>query len=73
MKVLITGGAGFIGSHTTDLLIEKGHEVMILDKLEQQVHGNKVPDYLNQKAEFVHGDITKVETWASCIIDRLYF
>lgn len=67
MKVLITGGAGFIGSHTTDLLIEKGHEVMILDKLEQQVHGNKVPDYLNQKAEFVHGDITKVETWAKCL------
>jgi dTDP-L-rhamnose 4-epimerase len=69
MKVLITGGAGFIGSHTTDLLIERGHDVVILDKLEQQVHGDRKPDYLNQKAEFVQGEITKPETWKKVLCD----
>jgi len=63
MKVLVTGGAGFIGSHTVDLLIKEGHEVRILDNLETQVHGNKKPDYLNPDAELVVGDITDKETW----------
>jgi nucleoside-diphosphate-sugar epimerase len=47
MRVLITGGAGFIGSYTTDLFIEKDYKVRILDNLEQQVHGGKLPDYIN--------------------------
>ncbi|MDI6806910.1 MAG: SDR family NAD(P)-dependent oxidoreductase [Candidatus Aenigmarchaeota archaeon] len=63
MKVLITGGAGFIGSHTVDLLVEKGYEVRILDNLEQQVHQEKIPDYLNPKAEFVQGNVTDSNTW----------
>jgi dTDP-L-rhamnose 4-epimerase len=63
MRVLVTGGAGFIGSHTVDLLIERGHEVVILDNLEPQVHGNKKPDYVNQKAEFILGDVTNKDTW----------
>jgi dTDP-L-rhamnose 4-epimerase len=58
-KVLVTGGAGFIGSHTVDLLIDSGYEVSVLDSLEPQVHGpnSKPPDYLNPKASFVKGDI----------------
>jgi dTDP-L-rhamnose 4-epimerase len=58
-KVLVTGGAGFIGSHTVDLLVEKGYGVTVLDSLEPQVHGPNAnpPDYLNPKAEFVRGDI----------------
>lgn len=59
MKVLVTGGAGFVGSHTVDALLEKGHNVRILDNLEAQVHGqsqNK-PLYLNREAEFINGDI----------------
>ena len=55
-KVLVTGGAGFIGSHLVDALVKEGHEVRILDNLEPQVH-IKRPDYLNPEAEFVEGDI----------------
>lgn len=58
-KVLVTGGAGFIGSHLTDLLLEKGYAVRVLDNLEPQVHGGRTtaPDYLNPGAEFVKGDV----------------
>jgi dTDP-L-rhamnose 4-epimerase len=55
-KVLVTGGAGFIGSHLVDNLIAKGHQVKILDSLEPQVHAGK-PDYLNPNAEFILGDV----------------
>jgi dTDP-L-rhamnose 4-epimerase len=57
--VLITGGAGFIGSHLADELIGQGSKVRILDNLCEQVHGPSasVPAYLNSEAEFVHGDV----------------
>ncbi|MGC8615389.1 MAG: NAD-dependent epimerase/dehydratase family protein, partial [Thermoprotei archaeon] len=41
-KILVTGGAGFIGSFTVDQLIEKGHDVVVLDNYEHQVHGGKI-------------------------------
>jgi dTDP-L-rhamnose 4-epimerase len=69
MKILVTGGAGFIGSHTVDLLIEKGHDVRILDNLEPQVHVDKKPNYINEKADFVKADITNINTWKSALQD----
>src|SRR6185437_11819929 len=57
MKILVTGGAGFIGSHTTDRLIELGHEVIILDALTPPVHRGGPPSYLNPEADFYEGDV----------------
>ncbi len=58
-KVLITGGAGFIGSHLADELLEKGYHVRVLDNLSEQVHGRKTskPNYLNDDVEFIEGDV----------------
>jgi dTDP-L-rhamnose 4-epimerase len=55
--ILVTGGAGFIGSFLVDELIKRGYKVRILDNLEKQVHHGKKPSYLNKKAEFVKGDV----------------
>lgn len=58
MRVLITGGAGFIGSHTMDLLLEKGHQVRILDSLEPPVHQRREkPSYIPDNVEFIVGDV----------------
>lgn len=58
-QMLITGGAGFIGSHLADELLSLGYRVRVLDNLCSQVHGarKKVPDYLNPGVEFVCGDV----------------
>jgi len=61
MRVLVTGGAGFIGSHTVDRLVERGCAVRILDSLEKPVHLKGRPAHLNPAAEFVVGDVTRPE------------
>lgn len=56
-KILVTGGAGFIGSHTVDLLLDQGYEVRILDSLQPRVHPKGRPSYVPVEAEFIKGDV----------------
>lgn len=60
-NILITGGAGFVGSHLVDALLAAGHNVRIFDNLTPQVHPAGVPDYLNPEAELVIGDLRDAE------------
>jgi dTDP-L-rhamnose 4-epimerase len=58
MRVLVTGGAGFIGGHVADRLVREGFQVRILDNLDPKVHPNHRPQYLPSQAEFIPGDVT---------------
>lgn len=70
-KVLVTGGAGFIGSHLVDALIELGYGVRVFDNLEPQVHGLNLdkPDYINPEAEFVKGDVRFINRLEKAMTD----
>ena len=56
MRTLVTGGAGFIGSHLVRELVERGDEVVVLDSLEEQVHGDAQPE-LPAGVELIVGDV----------------
>jgi dTDP-L-rhamnose 4-epimerase len=63
MQVLITGGAGFIGSHTADALLKLGYGVRVLDSLEPPVHQDRrVPAYLDERVHFMRGDVRNADT-----------
>ncbi|MBW2981192.1 SDR family NAD(P)-dependent oxidoreductase [Candidatus Woesearchaeota archaeon] len=68
-KVLVTGGAGFIGSFLVDKLVEQGHDVRILDNFEPQVHQKGAPGYLNKEAELIKGDMRDIEDLKKAISD----
>ncbi len=68
-NILITGGAGFIGSNLAIKLIEKGHNVRVLDNLSAQIHGESavLPEKLKGKVEFVKGDVTNKDDWEKAL------
>jgi dTDP-L-rhamnose 4-epimerase len=68
-RALVTGGAGFIGSHTVDALLERGFDVRILDLLVPPVHDGNVPDYVPEDAEFIRGDVRDRDTMRQALRD----
>ena len=74
MKVLVTGGAGFIGSHTADRLLELGHEVVVLDALTPPVHRGGPPAYLSPEVDFYEGDVRNEDLLRNLLrrVDAVY-
>ncbi|MFD8492301.1 NAD-dependent epimerase/dehydratase family protein [Amycolatopsis sp. NPDC059657] len=58
MRVLVTGGAGFIGSHVADLLADSGDEVVVLDSMLPTAHGSRTPPGYTGRHRFLRGDVT---------------
>jgi dTDP-L-rhamnose 4-epimerase len=69
-RVLVTGGAGFIGSHVADALLAAGYRVRALDTLTEQVHPARArPEYLNREVELIVGDVRDSHTVRRALID----
>jgi len=64
---LVTGGAGLIGSHLVDLLLERGYRVKILDNLEPATHPAGKPAWVPADAEFIQGDVRSVDDWTKAL------
>lgn len=68
-SVLVTGGAGLIGSHIVDQLLKEGHTVRILDSLDKPTHIQGKPSYIPEEAHFIHGDIRDEKTVTAALAD----
>src|SRR5687768_6568502 len=75
-RILITGGAGFVGSHLADELLDHGYTVRVLDNLSPQVHGpaQERPAYLSEDVELIIGDVRDADTVAKALrrVDAVY-
>jgi dTDP-L-rhamnose 4-epimerase len=73
-RVLVTGGAGFVGSHLVDALLQRGFSVRVYDNLCAQVHPIGIPDYLTRDIEFVRGDMRDVDALRDALrnVDVVY-
>lgn len=69
MRALVTGGAGFIGSHTVDALLARGFRVRVLDLLVPPVHDGSVPAYVPKEVEFIRGDVRDPATLRAALED----
>jgi len=69
-RALVTGGAGLIGSHVVDLLVNEGWQVRAFDSLEPQTHRRGKPAWVNKKAEFIHADLRDRDA-ISAALDRI--
>lgn len=69
MRVLVTGGAGFIGGHLVDRFLSEGFRVRVLDSLDHKVHPHGKPAWLPSPVEFIQGDVTDRETLLSALRD----
>lgn len=67
MRGLVTGGAGLIGSHLADLLLQEGWKVRILDNLEPQTHRHGKPGWVPDAAEFLHADVRDRAAWRQAL------
>lgn len=73
-KILITGGAGFIGSKLANFLSDKGHKIRVLDALSPQIHGDDPKSSslflsLNKEIDFIHGSVTNRKDLSLALLD----
>src|SRR5437879_3947299 len=66
-RALVTGGAGLIGSHIADLLVSSGWQVRVLDNIEPNTHRRGRPAWINERAEFIQGDMRDREMMTAAL------
>lgn len=69
MRVLVTGGAGFIGSHLVDRFLREGYQVRVLDSLDSKIHPRGLARPFPARVEFLHGDVTDRNTLLAALRD----